>query len=160
MIEADRGVPHSFVQTVNKHEVKENIKKIIGVATFVFGVVQLWNLCEVLSGRVTDKTYDSIANIVGIFSIILSAAVSRPGAMLITNLKRRFVSKEQTEKIWGKNINFERNARHPRHVTSFLAVILAAAGFVATDGKIRAMLLFNTLTCRPVLHKINQIAQR
>lgn len=147
----------TFSQVMNQPQIKENIKKIVGVVTFIFGLVIIWNICEDVMGRATDRTYESTANIISIFSIIFSATVSKPGVALISHLKGRCFSKAQTETIFGENTIFLINPWHPRHFFSFLAVGFSVAGFVSTDAKLRGMLLFNTLTSRPFLHTANQL---
>lgn len=117
-------------------------------------------------------------------SLVVSATVSRPGVFVISSLVGRIFSPAQRNRVFGLNTQFAVNPWHPRHVFSIAAVILAVPSVVRltwqsidwayktircraparerdaaawlTDTKIRLMVLFNTLTSRPILHMGNQ----
>lgn len=121
-------------------------------------------------------------------SLILSGIVSRPGAFLISTLVGRIFSTTQLNRVFGLNTTFAANPWHPRHVISIAAVIFAIPSLLEstyhgvrwahrkvcglqqamqtsdgkrqwlTDEKVRMMVLFNSITSRPVLHIANQWA--
>ncbi len=129
---------------------------------------------------VATKTCSSI-------SIILSAGVSRPGVYLTSSLVGAIFSKAQLERQLGPNTIYAINPTHPRHVFSIAAVIFAMPSLLQSTCRGAAwaykkmtsleikrnipktvterevefrrniIILFNTITSRPVLHKINQL---
>lgn len=190
------------VHFLNQPIVKENIKKIAGIATFIFGLVEIYDLCQIMRGGeiATDidpgepqwiQTAAKVSIVFAKISIILSAAVSRPGVYVISTLAGRIATQAQLDRLFGPNTIYAQNPWHPRHVASIAAVILAipvmvqtiCLGFTwvnrrvrqlqeedveidqkqnqgwLTDAKIRLIVLFNTLTSRPVLHIGNQFAR-
>ena len=58
-------------------------------------------------------------------SLILSAATSRPGVMIVSTSVGRVFPVRQFERVFGPNTIFAVNLWHPRHVASIAAVILA-----------------------------------
>jgi hypothetical protein len=186
-----------FISFVNQPLVKEGVKNVAGSITFIFGVVEIYNVCQILRGReisteTANRSWQQVANKIVIvfakFSLILSAAVSRPGVALISTLVGRVFSPEQLAQIFGPNTIYAINPRHPRHIASFAAVIFALPAMAQltfrcfhwtfkkiqhdqnhpeknrnaswlTDSKIRLMALFNTMTSRPILHLGNQLGR-
>jgi hypothetical protein len=161
---------------LNQPVLKEEIKNVMGAATFMFGAAALYDMCEILRGRAisteSEKDWHKAAVMSGKLSLIVSAAVSRPGAYLISKVAGACFSDERLVRTFGPNAIFAINPRHPRHVASFVAVTLALPmtvlafyqGFRSqesdkpwlTDGRVRLMALFNTFTSRPLLHTCNQ----
>ncbi len=143
------SIKNFTVQYINQPEVKEIIKKTIGVATFTFGLYETYN---VLTG------HRNIVDSLGSLSVVLSATVSKPGIAIISKIHEHIFSKEQSEKIFGPNTIFAINPYHPRHTVSIAALVLGTAGVVTPDRHLLQVLLFNILTCRPLLHIVNQHA--
>lgn len=181
------------VQFLNQPIVKENIKNVAGMLTFASGLVGGYDLYQIMRGREISTEVDynlprweATAKYITIFtgkiSLVLSAAVSRPGVYLISSFTGCFVSTAQLNRAFGPNTIFAINRKHPRHIASIVAVIFALptvmqsaylganwmyrqaiphrvsqgnkpqVGIWLTDVKLRCMTLFNTLTSRPVLH--------
>lgn len=126
--------------------VKEGVKNIAGSVTFVFGLVEIYDLCQILRGRqistevsLNSPRWIQVANKVVIVcaktSLILSAGVSRPGVFIISSLMKCFFSTAQLERLFGPNTIFAINPWHPRHVISIAAVILALPSVVQSTYK-------------------------
>jgi hypothetical protein len=186
---------------LNQPNVKESVKKIAGVATFIFGLIELYDIYQILRGKEISTEIDKnapqwqqtatkITMVFAKISLILSAATSRPGVFVISNLAGQVLTQTQLERLFGPNTIFAINPWHPRHVASIAATILtipAVAQMIylgscwtyrkvcqlrqdaplvndnqgwLTDAKVRMMTLFNTLTSRPVLHLGNQLMRR
>lgn len=145
------GAVQNTVSLLNQPIVKENVKKVAGTVTFFFGLIETFTVYEILSGR-------KISNDVH-FSLILSAAVSPPGIYIISSVAKRLFSEEQLTSAFGPNTIFAVNPKHPRHVASIGAVVLALPTLVRSESTPPKFLmtLFNTVTSRPVLHVGNQI---
>jgi len=149
-----------------------------------------------LRGRAISTTIDSRApqwvqtankTIIafGKVSLILSAAVSRPGAFIASAVMNRVFRQVELEYLFGPNTIFAINPSHPHHVISIASVVFAMPTVVQsiylvsswtcrkicqskkepylgtdqgwlTDAKVRLMILFNTVTSRPFLHAGNQ----
>lgn len=128
---------------VNEPLIKEGIKDVAGSVTFIFGAYALYDLSQsLLTAKKVNALFAKI-------SLIMSAVVSRP----VIHVFSYFEMKSST---------FQQNPWHPRHVISIAAVILAIpcivfGNFSGKNRKIRWMLIFNTITSRPVLHIGNQI---
>lgn len=123
------------VLLLNQPMVKEGVKNIVGTVTFVFGLVEIYDIYQIACGReiTTEACSDypkwmQVANqviIVGAkISLILSAGVSRPGVFIISSLIGSVFSTSQTTQVFGSNTLFAINPWHPRHVVSIAAVIL------------------------------------
>ena len=178
---------------LNQPLIKESVKNIAGTVTFLFGLLEAYDLYRILSVRCQIKaikslTWMQLANKVVILcsklSIILSASVSRPGALILSSLSGVIFSTE-IECLFGLNTIFAHNPWHPRHMISIAAVILALpSAFQSTyhglewlykrtrtrcfksaqnssqllkPSPIEMMTLFNTLTSRPILHIGNKV---
>ena len=157
----------SVVNYLNQPPVKEGVKNVISGATFTFGLVELYSLVNVPKAPSSSRqklkwiqTANKVITVSGICSRLLSAAVSRPGVFLISKAMTALFTTPQLERVFGVNTIFERNPWHIRHVASIAAVILAlpALGRAVCRGRKgfkevpSQILLFNTLTSRPVLH--------
>lgn len=133
------GVKNLFttsVRLLNQPIVKEGVKNIAGTVTFVFGLVEIYDIYQIARGReiTTEACSDypkwiQVANKVVIvcakISLILSAGVSRPGVFIISSLIGCIFSTSQLDKVFGPNTIFAVNPWHPRHVVSIVAVVLA-----------------------------------
>lgn len=133
------AVKASFTQVVrflNQPAVKEGAKNIASTAAFVFGLIEAYDIYQILRGREisTETDTDSakwiqVANKIILLcaktSLILSAATSRPGVFIISTLAGQIFSSKQLEYAFGPNTIFAVNPWHPRHVCSITAVILA-----------------------------------
>ncbi len=134
-----KGVKNLFntsVRLLNQPIIKEGVKNIAGTVTFVFGLVELYDIYQIARGReiTTEPCSDypkwiKVANKVIIvsakISLILSAGVSRPGVFIISSLVGCIFSTAQLNRVFGPNTIFAVNPWHPRHVVSIVAVILA-----------------------------------
>lgn len=191
-----KDIVREAVRVLNTPVVKEGVKNIAGSVTFAFGIMELYDISQILRGRKISTEIDTevpswlqVANKISIIcakiSLILSAGVSRPGIYIISNLAGSLFSAEQLKRAFGSNTIFAVNPWHPRHVVSIAAVALALPSIVITigkgvnwtcsklcqykdqpdmqyqsswltDAKVRVMVIFNTVTSRPILHVGNQ----
>lgn len=133
------GVKNLFntsVRLLNQPIVKEGVKNIAGSVTFVFGLVEIYDIYQITRGRKisTETSSNSpkwiqVANTIVIvcakISLILSAGVSRPGVFIISSLVRCIFSTTQLDRVFCPNTLFAVNPWHLRHVISITAVILA-----------------------------------
>lgn len=164
---------------LNPSKVKEGVKNVASSVTFLFGIVTIYDLVrkrEVFLGDLQQPkwvhTVNKVIVVCAKISLVLSAGVSRPGVYIISSLSGGIFSTSQLDKVFGPNTIFAINPWHPRHVTSIAAVILGLPfviqstyrcmnrkhGGVCKDRlniTMYVMLLFNTLTSRPVLHLVN-----
>lgn len=133
---ASKNAIHNVVRFLNRPLVKDGVKNIAGTVTFAFGLVELYDISQILKGReISTETYSEypkwarVANKVVIvcakLSLILSAGVSRPGVYIISTLVRCFFSSYQLKQVFGHNTTFAINPWHPRHIVSIVAVTLA-----------------------------------
>lgn len=176
------------VHFVNQPLVKEVIKNFAGSITFVFGLVEIYELYQIIRGReITDEDCSAYPRWIQItikvmvisskISIILSAGVTHPGIFIISSLVGCFFSTAQLDSVFGPNTLFVINPWHPRHIISIIAVILALPSVMrsvyqgiqwifktlskqsASQYKIQVAVLFTTLMSRPVLHLVNQLGR-
>jgi len=153
------------VQGLNNPYIKEGVKNIAGTVTLVFGLTVVYQFLQSLKKTNSNATEENKALIVCTrFSLILSAAVSRPGVLLISALLGRVCYPQTLEKTFGPNTIFAVNPRHPRHVASFAAVILAAPSLLNLFYSRKCTwekcaIVFNTITSRPTLHLGNQLGK-
>lgn len=133
---AARDALSAVVQMLNHPPIKEGIKNIAGCITFAFGIVEVYDIYQILRGReITTETYPGYPKWIQIahkivivcakISLILSAGVSRPGVFIISSLVGSIFSSQQLEKVFGPNTTFAVNPWHPRHLISIAAVVLA-----------------------------------
>ncbi len=124
------------VSFLNKPQIKEGIKNIVGTITFSFGLVELYDIAQIVKDNAPVSETQSnrpkwirIANKVIIacakLSLILSAATSRPGVFLISMIAGRIFSSLRLNRLFGPNTTFAINPWHPRHVASIAALALA-----------------------------------
>lgn len=125
-----------IVRLLNKPLIKEGIKDVAGVVTCAFGIVELYDIYQIMCGREIGGDLDpqapawaQVATKVSIFcaklSLVLSAGVSRPGVFVISTLVGQVFTTPQLEAVFGPNTTFALNPWHPRHVFSIAAAILA-----------------------------------
>ena len=195
ILEGTREMLRFPVRVLNQPLVKEGFKNLAGSVTFAFGLWELYDAVQVFRSRQITvettsedswlRTVDKVA-VCARISLILSAAVSRPGVFVISSLAGRLFSPVQLDRF-GPNTIFAVNPWHPRHVVSIAAVCLALPSVVqstyyglewlrgrirplgeekkrestrwAIDSKIRWMAVFNTITGRPTLHVGNQLSR-
>jgi|GEM_PF-1084106 len=185
---------------LNQPVVKEGVKNIAGSITFTLGLVEIYDIYQILRGRrkISTEVYSNcpkwmqVTNKVIVvfakFSLILSAATSRSGVIIISTLVGSIFSTSQLEGVLGPNTIFAINPRHPRHLVSIAAVVFALPAIAEstlksvvrcyrkicqyknelsgqsnkpwlTDAKVRLITLFNTITSRPILHIGNQLSR-
>lgn len=143
------GVKSLFNNTVsllNQPVVKEGVKNIAGSVTFVFGLVEIYDIYQIargaeISSEVSSKSpkwihiADKVIIVCAKTSLVLSAGVSRPGVFMISSLVGSVFSSTQIDRLFGPNTIFALNPRHPRHVVSIAAVILALPSVAQTTYK-------------------------
>jgi hypothetical protein len=194
IVDMIRDTLSQTVKLLNQPVVKNGVINAVGVVTFAFGVAEVYDLYETLSSKkITAEgisgnddwitTAKKISVVMAKFSLILSAAVSRPGVFLISTLMGRIFLPSQLENWFGPYTTFAVYPWHPRHVCSIIAVGLALPSVIQdfyewtshkildlrdvperpsnnecwlSDSKRRTMILFNTVTSRPTLHLGNQ----
>jgi hypothetical protein len=168
------------IDFLNQPSVKETIKNFCSSFTFAFGLVQLWVLfyrrkpCKNLPPLQGIERAEEIAQTCTSISLILSAACSRPSVYLLSSLCDFCLPADLFDAYFGPNTLFDLNPWHPRHVTSLIALglalpspIISLIHYVQSPAKASIkpvqqlgwMALFNTLTCRPVLHTGNQLGK-
>lgn len=124
------------VRFLNQPVIKEGVKNIASTAAFTFGIIEAYDIYQILRGREisTETNSDApkwiqvaskVALICAKISLILSAATSRPGVFIISTIMGCVFSSGQLESVFGPNTVFAVNPWHPRHVFSIAAVILA-----------------------------------
>ena len=116
--------------------IKEGVKNIAGTAAFTFGIIETYDIYQILRGREisTETNSDApkwiqiaakVALICAKISLILSAATSRPGVFILSTIMECVFLSGQLERAFGPTTVFAVNPWHPRHIFSIAAVILA-----------------------------------
>ena len=124
------------VRFLNQPVIKEGVKNIASTAAFTFGIIEAYDIYQILRGReISSETHadapkwvqiaTKVALVCAKISLILSAATSRPGVFIISTLVGCVFSSSQLERAFGPNTVFAVNPWHPRHIFSIAAVILA-----------------------------------
>jgi hypothetical protein len=127
---------NAAVGLANQPLIKESVKNIAGSLTFGIGLVEIYDICQIMQGRAisTEASRGSsdwiqVAHKVVIVcakvSLILSAGVSRPGVFIVSSVMGAVFSTNQLDRVFGPNTIFAINPWHPRHLISITAVILA-----------------------------------
>jgi len=143
------GVKNLFntsVRLLNQPIVKEGVKNIAGSVTFGFGLVEIYDIYQIMRGREISteislnspkwvQVVDKVVIVCAKISLILSAGVSRPGIFIISSLVGCIFSTAQLDQVFGPNTIFAINPWHPHHVTSVAAVILAISSVVQSTYK-------------------------
>lgn len=185
------------VNLLNHPSIKEGIKTFAGTFTFSFGIIEVYDIYRAAFHPDTIKdvpsrnsqwrqTANKIIIVCARLSLILSAAVSRPGIWLISSLLEWVFTPIQLNRAFGPYTTFANNPWHPRHLLSIAAVIMAlpstfpsqiiytsphlspqTASIIASqsrdqgsDSYIPCMTTFNTVTSRPILHLANNLLTR
>lgn len=141
-----KNVLNASVRVLNQPVVKEGIKYFAGTVTFVFGLVELYDIYQIAQGReITTENYSEYPKWVQVMnkviivcakiSLILSAGVSRPGVFIISTLIGCIFSTPQLERVFVPNTIFAVNPWHPRHVVSIVAVLLALPSLAQSTYK-------------------------
>lgn len=129
------------VRFLNQPVIKEGVKNIASTAAFTFGIIEAYDIYQILRSReICTETHLNAPKWVQIAtkaalvcaktSLILSGATSRPGVFIISTLVGSIFSSSQLECVFGPNTIFAINPWHPRHVFSTAAVILALPTFI------------------------------
>lgn len=168
------------LEFLNQPLVKESIKNFCSSFTFAFGFVHLGMLINQRKSNKSSPPLKGMERTVQIaqtctsLSLILSAACSRPSIYLLTSLCDSCLPSDFFEIYFGPNTLFDLNPWHPRHLVSLIALVLAlpspiisvinffrpfTCASIDSVQKTSWMALFNTLTCRPVLHTGNQLGK-
>lgn len=129
------------VRFLNQPVIKEGVKNVASTAAFTFGIIEAYDIYQILRGReICTETHSDapkwvqiatkVALVCAKISLILSAATSRPGVFIISTLMGSVFSSGQLERVFGPNTIFAVNPWHPRHVFSVAAVILALPALI------------------------------
>lgn len=137
---------NTSVRLLNQPGIKDEVKNLAGSVTFVFGLVEIYDIYQIALGRQistetcsTSPEWLQVANKVIIIcakiSLILSAGVSRPGVFIVSSLVGGVFSTAQLDSVFGPNTIFAVNPWHPRHVISIAAVVLALPSAIQSTYK-------------------------
>lgn len=129
------------VRFSNQPVIKEGVKNIASTAAFTFGIIETYDVYQILRGReVSTETNSDAPKWIQVatkaalactkISLILSAITSRPGVFIISTLVGCVFSSSQLERVFGPNTVFAVNPWHPRHIFNITAVILALPGLI------------------------------
>lgn len=141
-----KNVFNASIFLINQPIVKERVKNIASKVTFVFGLVEIYDVYQIAKGRKiatetcsNDPQWIQVANKVVIvcakISLILSAGVSRPGVFIISSLVECSFSTSQLNQVFGHNTIFAVNPWHPRHVVSLAAAVLGLPSLIQSCYK-------------------------
>jgi hypothetical protein len=134
------------IHILNQPIIKEGVKNIAGSVTFIFGLVEIYEIYQIIRGReISTETYSTIPKWVQVVikvvivcakvSLILSAGVSSPGVFIISSLVGCIFHTSHLERVFGPNTIFAVNPWHPRHIISIVAVILALPSVIQLTYK-------------------------
>lgn len=126
----------AITDVLNRPLIKEGIKNVASTVACVFGVVEAYDMYQILNGRALSTETDlaspswiqsanKVILICAKISLLLSAATSRPGVFIISTLFGQIFSDQQLEYAFGPNTIFALNPWHPRHIFSIVAFVLA-----------------------------------
>lgn len=144
--EGAKALLNGSVHLLNQPIVKEGVKNLAGSVTFVFGLLEVYDVSQIARCREisteacsTSPKWVQIAKKIVIvcakISLILSAGVSRPGVFIISSLVGCVFSTAQLDRVFGPNTIFKINPWHPRHLISIAAVILALPSVLESTCK-------------------------
>lgn len=136
----------TVVRFLNQPSVKEGVKNIVGIAAFTFGIIEAYDIYQILRGREISTETNSaapkwiqvatkVALVCAKISLILSAVTSRPGVFIISTMMGCLFSTAQLQRVFGPNAIFAVNPWHPRHIFSVAAVVLALPSVIHSAGK-------------------------
>lgn len=150
---------------LNQPVIKESVKEMFGLVTFIFGIREVLHLAE--NGFQKTSTIILISK----FSLILSASVTRPSIFIASSVIHLIATPEQLDSFFGPYTIFLSNPWHPRHIISFIALLLALPLTFQTlydilfhkdleeeNKSLRFKTLFNTFASRPILHIGNRLS--
>ncbi len=151
------------VRFLNQPIVKEGIKNIAGTITFAIGIAEAYDLIQIIAGRKISSelpkqfthwnhTAKKIIIVSAKISLILSAAVSRPGVFLISISVGAMFTSTQLAKVFGPNTTFILNPWHPRHIISIVAIILALPSIMLSTYEV-AKWTSKKLNLKPYRHE-------
>lgn len=154
-----------FVIFLNQPAIKDGVKNTAGLITCLFGIIELYAFIFYKQNTKTSPTL-FLAKV----SICLSPLITRPGIWLISSIAAIFSF--QIDNYFGDHTIFAVNPWYPKHIASFVAVFFAIPAIYekinpfprikkaghGISNWVFFVLLFNTLTSRPVLHLTNQLA--
>ncbi len=144
--EGVKGLVNASARLLNQPVVKEGVKNLASSVTFIFGLVEIYDIYQIARGReiLTEASSSSpkwlqvahkVVIVCGKISLILSAGVSRPGVFIISSFVGYVFSTAQLDRVFGPNTIFAVNPWHPRHVISIAAVILALPSVLQSTYK-------------------------
>lgn len=150
---------------LNQPNVKQNIKNVIGYFTFAIGP---WVAVSTVSDLKDRAKTLSLSDLSSRFSLMLHAAVSPTGIIVISKIANTIFSRTTLDRC-GEYTIFAINPWHPRHVVSIAAVLFAIPAFIHVMNKkivqkqnlqerdnVHALALLITLMSRPIQHIVNQ----
>lgn len=131
-----KGAVHASVHLLNQPLIKEGVKNVAGSVTMVFGLMEMYDVYQIMRGREIStelhsnsprwvQSANKVVIVCAKISLILSAGVSRPGVFIISSIVGRVFSTAQLDRLFGPNTIFAINPWHPRHIISIAAVLLA-----------------------------------
>jgi hypothetical protein len=167
----------SFHHWINVAGVKELVKKVIGVAAGVFGVLETYNLfCSWRNGTLWSSRQTTIENLVGLsarVAIIAAACTIPPLSSAVGAVSTAIFGSSRLVRWFGPNVNFVTNPWHPRHVVSIASWALALPALVhavysrmqtqkrpSENTPSRIRLAFHLVTHRVTLHGVNALLRR
>jgi hypothetical protein len=150
-------VASAAVSFFNHPTVKNGVKDVISVTSFTLGAVEVFKKEKWFSAsKDWEQTAQNIAMFCAKLSVFLSALTSRPGVYSCSWIADQLAIPE----AFGPNTVFELNPRHPRHVLSIAASVLAIPTilkilFKNQSNSTEKAVCFNFFMGRPFLHVVN-----
>lgn len=178
---------HNFVSYINQPRIKENLKFLIevGKRCTLFPFLFSEAIAAGESKKTQNSPLSSRARLILCSKISMYSSVfcNPTVQMTIGWIAHCFFTSQRLENIFGPNINFAGNWKHPRHVVSLVsfgfgvpAVIYSLWLFFREDSELEKgcsqksctlshrnlifLTTINTLISRPALHIANQIARK
>ncbi|MFT5319821.1 MAG: hypothetical protein ACI8RA_003104, partial [Chlamydiales bacterium] len=157
---------------LNQPAVKQAIKNVIGISSCAFAALALYDLY--MDPQACEDKHSLIARV----TIIVTAALS---PIALRNLSQTFSGTTVARafaSIFGQNVNFVSNPRHPRHLISIANTILGIpvitklfynilsrnepterTNCILSNSQIQWIAAGLCLTSRPALHLGNALAR-
>jgi hypothetical protein len=114
----------SAIHYVNSPAVKNGIKNIIGAVSFAGGIAALYQLRHTCRRNLHKPANETVLFLQVV--AVLNAIASRPGLTICEWMVHRIATPQTLARIFGENVIFERNPRHPRHVFNIIVNCLSA----------------------------------
>lgn len=123
-------------------ENKEDVKKVSAVFANAFAFISIVQVCNAFKHRTSisnqiskiDITFKGCAYKSMLWishgSLILNGLTVAVGPVLVGSVAKRLFSAKRLDAWCGPNINFAGNSRHPRHLASLAAFVLALPGMI------------------------------